>query len=174
LGSQAFGLLFLVSNVPQALLQAGDLAEPLHPLGLSQAPAGVGLDFQQPGLLGQVEAEQGAPDAGVFMLARCPIGPVAGAERDLAQAEISLHLSTLILDRVSRFADAGRTEAEAVLLGLFVGELDPLAVHGSARSNSASEHPLLPMSGHLALGWRGKPQLAGWIGPGYFRYETVA
>jgi hypothetical protein len=35
-------------------------------------------------------------------------------------------------------------------------------------------HPLLPMSGHLTLGWRGKPLLAGWIEPGYFRYETVA
>ena len=30
------------------------------------------------------------------------------------------------------------------------------------------------MSGHLTLGWGGKPQLAGWIEPGYFRYETVA
>jgi hypothetical protein len=45
LGSQTFGLLFLVGDVPQALLQAGDLAEPLHPLGLSQALAGVGLDL---------------------------------------------------------------------------------------------------------------------------------
>jgi hypothetical protein len=70
LGSQAFGLLFLVGDVPQALLQAGDLAEPLHPLDLSQALAGVGLDFQQPGFPGQVEAEHGAPDAGFSELLR--------------------------------------------------------------------------------------------------------
>lgn len=74
--------------MPQALLQAGDLTEPLHPLGLSQALAGVGLDLQQPGLLRQVQPEHGAPDTGVFKLARGPIGSVAGAERDLAQAEV--------------------------------------------------------------------------------------
>jgi hypothetical protein len=110
----------------------------------------------------------------VFVLAVGAVGAAADAERDLAQLQVSLHLSTLILDRASRFADAGRTEAEAALLGLFVGELDPLAAHGSARSNSASEHPLLPMSGHLTSCRHGKPQFAGWIEPGYFRYETVA
>lgn len=90
LGPKAFDLLFLVGDVPQALLQAGDLAEPLHPLGLSQALAGVGLDLQKPGLLGQVKTEHGAPDTGVFMLARGPIGPVAGAEGDFAEAEDSV------------------------------------------------------------------------------------
>jgi len=49
LGSQTFGLPFLIGDVPQTLLQAGDLTEPLHPLGLSEALAGVGLDLQQPG-----------------------------------------------------------------------------------------------------------------------------
>jgi hypothetical protein len=34
--------------------------------------------------------------------------------------------------------------------------------------------PLVPMSGHLTLGRRGKPQLAGSIEPKYFRYDTVA
>ncbi|MER7179441.1 hypothetical protein ABT404_08140 [Streptomyces hyaluromycini] len=51
LGSQAFGLLFLVGDVPQALLQAGDLTKPPHPLGLSEALAVAGLDLQQPGFL---------------------------------------------------------------------------------------------------------------------------
>lgn len=53
------GLLFLVGDVPQALLQAGDLAEPLHPLALSQALAGVGLDFQQPGFPGRSRRSMG-------------------------------------------------------------------------------------------------------------------
>jgi hypothetical protein len=42
-----------------ALRQAGDITEPLRPLGLSQPLAGVGLDLQQTGLLGQVEPEHG-------------------------------------------------------------------------------------------------------------------
>lgn len=46
LGSQPFDLLFLAGDVSQALLEAGDLAEPLHPPGLPEALAGVGLDLQ--------------------------------------------------------------------------------------------------------------------------------
>ncbi|MFF1784875.1 hypothetical protein ACFVX9_00210 [Kitasatospora sp. NPDC058243] len=63
LDSQLFDLTLLVSNVPQALLQAGEFAEPLHPLGLPEA-AGVDLDLEQPGLLDEVETEHGAPDTG--------------------------------------------------------------------------------------------------------------
>jgi hypothetical protein len=42
------------------------------------------------------------------------------------------------------------------------------------RSWKRTSHPPMPMSGHLTLGWRGKPQLAGWIERSYFRYEAVA
>jgi hypothetical protein len=35
---------------------------------------------------------------------------------------------------------------EVALLGLLADELDALAVHQQARNDSASEHPLLPMS----------------------------
>ncbi|MFJ5927730.1 hypothetical protein ACIQF6_34565 [Kitasatospora sp. NPDC092948] len=42
-------MLLLVGDVPQALLEAGDLTEPLHPLDLREALAGVGLDLQQSG-----------------------------------------------------------------------------------------------------------------------------
>lgn len=95
LGSQSFSLLFLVGDVPQALLQSGDLTEPLHPLGLPETLTGVGLDLQQPGLLGQIQSEHGAPDAGVFMLARRSVGAVAGAEGDLAEAEVVTEILSL-------------------------------------------------------------------------------
>jgi hypothetical protein len=51
---------------------------------------------------------------------------VAGV-RLLRPALLSLYLSTLIMDRVSEFADASHAEAEAVLLGFFVVELDRIA-----------------------------------------------
>ncbi|WP_157467291.1 hypothetical protein [Frankia sp. QA3] len=62
MGSHPLGLLFLVGEVSQALPQAGGLAKPLHSLGLPESLAGVGLDLQQPELLGQVEPEHKAPD----------------------------------------------------------------------------------------------------------------
>lgn len=49
---------------------------------------GVALDLEQPGDLGEVQAEHRAADAGVFVLAGGAVGPVAGAERDLAQREV--------------------------------------------------------------------------------------
>ncbi len=53
----------LVSEVAQAVLQAGDLAEPLHLAGLFEPFAGVGLDLDQSWQLGGVGAEHGAADA---------------------------------------------------------------------------------------------------------------
>jgi hypothetical protein len=38
--------------------------------------------------LGGIGAEHGAADAGVLVLTGCPVGSVAGAQRDLAQAEV--------------------------------------------------------------------------------------
>lgn len=51
---------------------------------------------------------------------------VAGV-RILRPALLSLHLSNLILGCVSDFTDSGRAEAEAVLLGCFVVELDSVS-----------------------------------------------
>ncbi|MEW2078912.1 hypothetical protein AB0941_35885 [Streptomyces sp. NPDC013433] len=94
MSSQPFGLLFLVGDVPQALLQPGDLTEPLHPLGLSsEALAGVGFDLQQPGFLSQVKAEHGASDAGMLVLAWGSVGSVAGAQSNLAEAEVVAEVS---------------------------------------------------------------------------------
>lgn len=81
LGSQTFGLLLLVGDVPQDLLRAGDLTEPLHPRSLSQSLAGVGLDLQQPGFLSQVQTEHGTAEDGRSVTVRatrgsCDDGPV--------------------------------------------------------------------------------------------------
>ncbi|MEU4898179.1 hypothetical protein AB0G53_38635 [Streptomyces sp. NPDC021722] len=61
---KAVGLFLVVGDVPQALLQGGNLAQPLHPAGLLGPFPGVGFDLQQPGNLGEVEAEHRVSDAG--------------------------------------------------------------------------------------------------------------
>ena len=78
----------LVVEVAQAVLQAGDLAEPLHLAGFLEPFPGVDLDLDESWQLGGIGAEHGAADAGVLVLTGCPVGSVAGAQRDLAQAEV--------------------------------------------------------------------------------------
>jgi len=46
---QALGLLLLAGDVAQALLQGGDLAEPLLAAGLDEPLVVVPLDVEQPG-----------------------------------------------------------------------------------------------------------------------------
>jgi hypothetical protein len=99
--SYSCDLLFLGGDVPQALLQSGDFAEPLHPLGFPETFAGVGLDLQKSGFLGQVKAEQGTSDASVFVLARSSVGAVAGAQGDLAETEV---VTEFLPFGVTRFA----------------------------------------------------------------------
>ncbi|MFF3336263.1 hypothetical protein ACFYWX_43305 [Streptomyces sp. NPDC002888] len=104
--SQSLDLLFLGGDVSQALLQTGDFAEPLHPLGFPETFAGVALDLQKSGFLGQVQAEHGTSDASVFMLARGSVGAVAGAEGDFAETEV-----------VTEFLPFGVTRFAALLAG---------------------------------------------------------
>ena len=53
----------LVGDVAQAVLQAGDLAEPLHLAGFLEPFPGVDLDLDESWQLGGIGAEHGAADA---------------------------------------------------------------------------------------------------------------
>ncbi|MEU1411986.1 hypothetical protein [Streptomyces sp. NPDC005731] len=59
----AVSLPLLLGDVPQALLQGGNLAQPLHPTGLVEPLMSVRLDLHQPGNLSQVEAKRRAAEA---------------------------------------------------------------------------------------------------------------
>ena len=82
------GLPFLLGDVPQAVLQPGHLAEPLHLVGFFESFPGVGLDLEEARHLGGVHAEHWAAEAGVLMLTWCAVGPFAGAKRHLPEAEM--------------------------------------------------------------------------------------
>jgi hypothetical protein len=92
LAAKSFGLLLLGVDVSQAFLQRGHLAEPPHPVRFVEPFVGVGLDLQQARYLGEVQPQHGAADAGMLVLARCPIWTVAGAEGDLAELEVVAEL----------------------------------------------------------------------------------
>ena len=96
MSSDAFSLLLFAGDVAEAFFQGADFAEPLHAVGFVEALVGVGLDLQQSRDLGEVEAEHGAADAGVFVVAGGAVGAVAGAvagaEGDLAEVEVVAEL----------------------------------------------------------------------------------
>jgi len=96
---QAVGLLLPLGDVPQALLQGGNLAQPLHPMGLLEPLMSVRLDLQQPGDPGQVEAKHRAADARMLVLEWGSAGPVAGAHGDLAEAEVVAEVGPFGVDR---------------------------------------------------------------------------
>lgn len=89
----------LVVEVAQAVLETGDLAEPLHLVGFAEPFPGVDLDLDESWKLGGIGSEHGATDAGVLVLTGCSVGPVAGAQRDLAQAEVVPELCPLAVGR---------------------------------------------------------------------------
>jgi hypothetical protein len=90
--SDLLGLLLLLGDVAQAVLQAGDLAEPLHSVGFLESFTGVDLDLDESWQLLGVEAKHGAADAGVLVVAGRSVGTVAGAQGHLAEAEMIAEL----------------------------------------------------------------------------------
>ncbi|MFD7498715.1 hypothetical protein ACFV8T_41600 [Streptomyces sp. NPDC059832] len=61
----------------------------------------VRLDLQQPGDLGQVKAKHRAADARMLVLAWGSVGPVAGAQGDLAEAEVVAEVGPFGVGRLS-------------------------------------------------------------------------
>ena len=98
---ESFGLPFLLRDVAQALLESGYFAEPLHLVGFFESFLGVGLDLEEPRHLGGIHPQHRAAKARVLVLAWCSVWPFAGAERDLAEAEV---VAELLPFDVGRFA----------------------------------------------------------------------
>jgi hypothetical protein len=88
------GLGVASAQVGEAFLEGCDLAEPDIVAGFGEAGLGVGGHLLDASELCWVDAEEAASGAGVFVDARSAVGAVAVAEGDLAQQEISLHLSS--------------------------------------------------------------------------------
>jgi len=108
LTAESIGLLLLVRDVTQALLQRGNFAEPPHPVGLVEPFTGVGLDLQQSRHLGKIQSEYGTPYAGL----RCPmLRPDPGQAVRLAEIIANLH------ERIREATDRG-----------WIGEVEGLRV----------------------------------------------
>jgi hypothetical protein len=60
---------FFVCDVAQAVLETGDLAEPLHLVGFAEPFPGVDLDLDESWKLGGIGSEHGATDAPLTELA---------------------------------------------------------------------------------------------------------
>ncbi|MFI1628114.1 hypothetical protein ACH4YO_28795 [Streptomyces noursei] len=81
----------------EADLESFDFAEPAVGAGLADALAKVLDDLDESGSLAWVDLEDGAANAGVFVLARGPVGAPAGAQGDLAELEVLLEVAPLLL-----------------------------------------------------------------------------
>lgn len=90
----------------EADLEPLDLAEPALGHGLLDTFAEVVRDLNKAMPLGWINTQHGASNAGVFVLAGGAVGAAARAELELAELEVSLHLSNLILEPVG-CADVG-------------------------------------------------------------------
>lgn len=101
--AQAFSLPFLVRDVAQAVPQIGDLAKPLHPLGLLQSLLCVALDLEETGNLAQRHPEHRAAYPGRFMLTWRSVGAVAPAQGDLSETEVVAELLPLGVGRLAVF-----------------------------------------------------------------------
>jgi hypothetical protein len=78
----------LVAEEGQGEVESFDLAVPSLGLGLLPAADQVGFYLVEAGEHSGVYAQDGTPDAGVFMLARRAIRPAAGAELHFALVEV--------------------------------------------------------------------------------------
>ena len=103
LAFDAVGLVFLSRDVPEAFFQGGDFAEPLHLAGFFKPFNGVLLNLQQARDLGEVKSQHRAANTSVFVLAGGAVGPVAGAEGDLAEAEVVTELGPFGVARLAVF-----------------------------------------------------------------------
>ena len=103
LAFDAVGLVFLSRDVPEAFFQGGDFAGPLHLAGFFKPFTGVMLNLQQAGELGEVKSQHRAANTSVFVLAGGAVGPVAGAEGDLAEAEVVTEFGPFGVARLAVF-----------------------------------------------------------------------
>ena len=86
-----FGLPCFLSPSPQvreALLECTDFAEPPVLAGFGEAFLSVGGHFLEPARLGEIDLEEAALDAGVFVDTRGGVGAVAGSEGDSSEEEV--------------------------------------------------------------------------------------
>ena len=100
---ESLGLPFLFGDVPQAFLEPGHLAEPLHLVGFVESFPGVRLNLEEARYLGVVHAQHGAAQAGMLVLARCAVGSFAGAQRHLPEAEMVTEFLPLGVGRFAVF-----------------------------------------------------------------------
>jgi hypothetical protein len=66
---ESLGLPLLLGDVPQAFLESGHFAEPLHLVGFFESFLGVGLDLEEPRHLGGIHAEHRTAEAPLTELA---------------------------------------------------------------------------------------------------------
>jgi hypothetical protein len=103
LGNRAIeGDEFLGSRVA-ASLQSLDFADPAVESGLCDAVLKVANDLNEAPTLFGVNAEHGAPDTGVLVLAWRPVGPTAGAQLEFAFVEVLSELGPFFLGRFTIF-----------------------------------------------------------------------
>lgn len=91
----------------EADAQASGFANPALVFGLGDASGQVVADLFQPWALGGVDAQQGAADAGVLVLAGRAVGAAALAQGDLATFEVAEELLPLRTVGV-RYSSLGR------------------------------------------------------------------
>ncbi|WP_327321051.1 hypothetical protein [Streptomyces sp. NBC_01235] len=89
----------------KADLEPLDLTEPAVGAGLADAFSEVLDDLDESGPLAWIDLEDGAANAGVFVLAGGPIGAPASPQGDLAQLEVLLEVAPLLLSGLPVFLD---------------------------------------------------------------------
>ncbi|WP_460815900.1 hypothetical protein [Microbacterium petrolearium] len=96
------------TDVHQALLEGGYLAEPDVPSGFLETSLGVDRHLFKARALSRVHVQEAAFRARAFVHARRRVRPVTVAERDLAQQEVLLEVAPLRLRRLSELALGSR------------------------------------------------------------------
>jgi len=85
------------TQVLQALLEGGDLAEPCAFFRFDEALLGVAGHLVDAAGLGRIDAQEPTPGARMFMDTQCAVGAVALAERHPAEQEVLFELGPLVV-----------------------------------------------------------------------------